>query len=37
MQLPAALALYWIITSLIAIVQQKLVLRQDVAEMEEAK
>jgi YidC/Oxa1 family membrane protein insertase len=33
--LPSALALYWAITSLVAIVQQHLVLQQDVEEMEE--
>lgn len=32
--LPAALALYWVVTSLVAVGQQYLVLRRDVAEME---
>jgi YidC/Oxa1 family membrane protein insertase len=32
--LPSALALYWLITSLVAILQQYLVLRQDVEELE---
>ncbi len=33
--LPSALALYWLVTSLVAILQQYLVLKQDVVEMEE--
>jgi len=32
--LPSALALYWVTTSAVAIFQQWLILRQDVAEME---
>ncbi len=35
--LPAALALYWTVTSLVAILQQHLVLNRDVEEMEEVK
>jgi YidC/Oxa1 family membrane protein insertase len=35
LSLPAALALYWIATSALAILQQSMVLKQDVAEMEE--
>lgn len=34
MQLPAALSLYWAVTSLVALVQQEVILRQDVQEME---
>jgi YidC/Oxa1 family membrane protein insertase len=34
MQLPAALALYWVATSAVALVQQKVILNQDVVEME---
>lgn len=34
--LPSALALYWTVTSLIAILQQWLILREDVQELEEA-
>ncbi len=34
LKLPAALALYWTVTSLVAIVQQHLVLNRDVEEME---
>ncbi len=37
LSLPAALALYWTVTSLVAITQQHLVLNRDVAEMEEIK
>jgi YidC/Oxa1 family membrane protein insertase len=36
LSLPSALALYWITTSLVAILQQYLVLRRDVEELEEA-
>lgn len=35
LSLPAALALYWTVTSLVAILQQHLVLNRDVAEMEQ--
>jgi YidC/Oxa1 family membrane protein insertase len=35
LSLPSALALYWTITSLVAILQQHLVLARDVVEMEE--
>jgi YidC/Oxa1 family membrane protein insertase len=35
--LPSALALYWVVTSLVAIVQQHLVLVRDAHEMEEIK
>lgn len=34
--LPSALALYWIVTSLVAIFQYNIVLRRDASEMEEA-
>ncbi len=34
LSLPAALAMYWTVTSLVAILQQHLVLNRDVAEME---
>ncbi|MBW3537868.1 YidC/Oxa1 family membrane protein insertase [Candidatus Parcubacteria bacterium] len=34
--LPSALALFWTVTSLVAIWQQRLILRQDVVELEEA-
>jgi YidC/Oxa1 family membrane protein insertase len=37
LQLPAALAVYWAFTSLVAIVQQHLILRKDVEEMEAKK
>lgn len=37
MTLPSALALYWTVTSLVAIVQQKMVLQRDVEEMEGVK
>lgn len=35
--LPAALALYWVVTSLVAVLQQYLVLRRDVEELEGGK
>ena len=35
--LPSALALYWTVTSLVAILQQWLILREDVAELEAAE
>lgn len=37
LSLPGALALYWTVTSLVAILQQHLVLSRDVQEMEAAK
>jgi len=36
LSLPAALALYWVVTSLLAILQQYLVLQRDVREVEAA-
>lgn len=37
LSLPAALPLYWVVTSVIAVVQQRQVLRRDVQELEEIK
>lgn len=37
LRLPSALALYWVTTSLVAILQQYIILREDVEEMEESK
>ena len=35
LSLPGALALFWVVTSLVAILQQHLILRKDVEELEE--
>jgi YidC/Oxa1 family membrane protein insertase len=37
LEFPAALPLYWIVTTLMAILQQYLVEREEVEKMEEAK
>ena len=34
LSLPAALALYWVVTSVVAVIQQGMILKQDVEEME---
>jgi YidC/Oxa1 family membrane protein insertase len=36
-KLPAALPLYWITTNIVSIVQQKIIMREEVVEMEEVK